>query len=197
MKTGSCRILAQSLFFFFGAQTDFNIEGFQRSGNASGLTNLVQRMAEHNHVPYEIELQQFNQGFHKKFSILIAFGVLGFAYAVHLMYRKKEVWFGRSLIFAIHFYCLFFVILLLWRLALHYLNNAGIQTPMQGYHGLMLIFLALSIRRVWPEKARVFIPKVLFLWFNAILVYSLSIALGIGLQIFFYGRIVRQVIGGK
>lgn len=186
-----------ALFFLFGAQTDFNVEGFQRSGDASGLTSFVKAAAERKGVPYELELQAFNQGFHKKFSIAMALGVLLYGWTVHLAFRKKEQWYTRSLIFAVHFFCAFFVALLVWRLALHYASTAyGFHVPMQGFFLLVLLLLALSMRRVWPESPRQFVPKVLFLWFSSIFVYSMSIGLGIGLQILSYGRLAQSVLSG-
>jgi hypothetical protein len=181
-----------AIFFFFGAQADFNVEGFQRSGNASGLTNLVQEVAKHTGNTYAAELEKFNQGFHKKFSILVAFAVIGLGFAVHLMYRKTEHYYARSLIFAIHFFSLFFVLVLIWRIALHYLSAFSFNPPMQGFFVIDLVFLALSMHRVWPEPMKRFVPKLAFLWFTTILLYTLSIGLGIGLQVFTYGRIAAR-----
>lgn len=183
-----------ALFFFFGGQTDFNVEGFQRSGNATGLTSFVKAVAEQKNVPYEVELQAFNQGFHRKFSILMAMGVLLYGLAVHLVYRKSEHWYARSLVFAVHFFCLFFVALLIWRLGLHYLTASGLHPPMQGFFLVVLILLAFSIRRVWPDTWKRFVPRLVFLWGSSIVVYSMSIGLAIGLQIFSYGLLARKVM---
>jgi hypothetical protein len=180
-----------ALFFFFGGQTDFSVEGFQRSGNAGGLTQFVEAVAKKKGVPYEVELKEFNQGFHKKFSIFIAMGVLMYGLTVHWAYRKREIWYSRSLIFAVHFFCLFFLWLLVWRLGLHYLANAGIRVPMQLFFVLSLLLLAISLRHVWPESPGRFVPKVLFLWFSSIVVYTVAVGLAIGLQIALYGRMAQ------
>jgi len=180
-----------ALFFFFGGQTDFNVEGFQRSGDAGGLTEFVKAVAKKKGVPYEVELKEFNQGFHKKFSIFIALGVLMYGLTVHWAYRKREFWYSRSLIFAVHFFSLFFLWLLVWRLALHYLGNAGIRIPMPLFFVLSLLLLAISLRHVWPEKPSRFVPKVLFLWFSSIVIYSASVGMAIGLQIALYGRMAQ------
>jgi hypothetical protein len=186
-----------AIFFFFGAQADFNIEGFQRTGNASGLTNLIQEMAKHTGNTYPAELEKFNQGFHKKFSILVAFAVIALGLAVHLMYRRTEYYYSRSLIFAIHFFSLFFVLLLIWRIALHYLRNSAVQLPMQGFFLVVLVFLTLSVRRVWPEPIKRFLPKLVFLWITTILLYMTSIGFAIGLQVFTYGRIAARAFGAR
>lgn len=179
-----------ALFFLFGSQTDFTVEGFQRTGNARGLTDVIHKIAGIENIPYQVALEKFDDGFHKKFAVTMGAGVLAFAWFVHLLYRRTERYYARSLVFALHFWALFFVVVFAWRLAVHYL----VQVPMQSFFLVLLPFLALSLWRVWPEKATRFVPKLLALWFGTALIYSISIFVAIGAQLAAYGPVMRQVM---
>lgn len=179
-----------ALFFFFGSQTDFTVEGFQRTGNARGLTDVIHKIADIEKIPYEVALEKFDEGFHKKFSIVMGLGVVAFAWFTHLLYRSREVYYARSLVFALHFWSLFFVVVFVWRLAIHYL----LQVPMQVFFLVLLPFLARSLWTVWPEKATRFVPKLVALWFGTALIYSISIFMAIGAQLASYGSVMRNVM---
>ncbi|BDC50167.1 hypothetical protein F183_A24830 [Bryobacterales bacterium F-183] len=179
-----------TLFFFFGAQTEFNIEGFQRSANDQRLGNIVKRLAESKKVPYEVELEKFNEGFHKMFSIAMGIGVVVFGFFVHLLYRRTEIYYARSLVFALHFWALFFVVVFVWRLAIHF----GLKAPMQVFYVVLLPFLALSLRTVWPEKVSRYLPKLFALWAGTAMIYSMSVFLGIAAQLASYGSVMRDAM---
>ena len=148
--------------------------------------------AEQKKIPVELATDQFNKGFHSKFSIAMALMVLAYGGLVHLVYRKKVHWYARSLVFGLHSFSTFFLLLLLWRLFLHY-QPWNLQLRMEAFFLIVLPPILLSVRRVWPEPVFRWLPKSLLLWTGAMLAFVMAVGLGIVAQIATYGPLMRSM----
>ena len=178
-------LLTMAVFFFFGASTDFSLEGMAQIGVASGLLRGIQQKAHAEGVPYHIAVEHYDTVFHQSFSLLIALGIVSSSLTLWLLMRKRDPWLAKHVVFAVHCYTFFFLVRLVVSGLMHLGQKARWLAGRQALDYAtwvmvvaILTYLLLGMRRVYQEPWNKLIGKWLVLALVIFCGYAVALAGG-------------------
>jgi hypothetical protein len=89
----------------------YRVDFFLQSESAGPLNRMVEKIAKSHHTTTEEAKQLINEKLAKTYSITQYFAVVAFALIAWALYRKRRAHYLQHLIFALHVYCFYFLLL--------------------------------------------------------------------------------------
>jgi hypothetical protein len=145
----------------------YSVQTFRKFDNAGALTRLMSRKAAKEHLTLEQFIERVDHNWHRNLSMLQLVNIIGIAIVLKLLYLRRKRAMVEHLVFAAHFLCFNYIILLLtWPIyAVNGFAPSPLQRAISAVHiALNLAYLYFAQRRYYALGTGKTLLKTTLLW---------------------------------
>ncbi|MEA2337424.1 MAG: hypothetical protein QOE82_1431 [Thermoanaerobaculia bacterium] len=144
----------------------YTVGSFERFDKAGALTRLIEKRAVKLHLTREELEQRLDERWHKNYSLLQLFNILGVALVLKVLYRKRYL--AEHLVFAAHFLAFSYIVALVinWPVyAITGFRPGPLQQALSAITiGIALVYLFFAQRRFYSGGSALIVFKTVLLW---------------------------------